>query len=83
VVISREKCGVCGADVIVAREAARVGTYDVAHTRMLVILSFPVIEEKKRVALGPCHDKAPFLMADDEAVTYFGHVYHKCAEVKP
>lgn len=53
--------------------------FEVYPVRMLVVLAFPEIDGKKRVALGPCQDEPrPLHHPEEEAMSYFGHVRHYC-----
>lgn len=79
--LSRGKCGLCGAAVVLAEmEDGIHESYETGHTRMLVVLSFPEIDGKKRVALGPCWEKHgdEIHAKDDEPTVYFAHVKHRC-----
>ena len=53
--------------------------FETGHTKMLVIVDTPLIEGERRVALGPCHRKAPFFGKDSAPTSYFGHAKHRCA----
>lgn len=79
--VSRRRCGLCGTDVLLAKtENGTLEYYETGHTRMLVVLSFPEIDGKKRVALGPCWEKHgdELHAKDDEPTVYFAHVKHRC-----
>lgn len=81
--VKRGGCPSCGEPVILADagEGRPPEAFEPAHVRMLVVLSCPEIEGKKRVALGPCQDDSRALHhPDEEPVVYFGHVKHRCAE---
>lgn len=80
-VVKRGKCPSCGEAVIMADAGSRAEAFDPGAVRMLVVLNFPEIDGKKRVALGPCQgDLRPLHGSGDEPVIYFGHAKHRCTE---
>lgn len=79
-VVKRGLCPGCGAAVIHADNEGPTEFFEPAHVRMLVVLSFPMLEGKKRVALGPCQEGLrPLHHPDDEPTIYFAHLKHRCA----
>lgn len=81
--VKRGECPVCGEPVIWAEIGGPPEAFDPGHARMLVILCFPEVDGKKRVALGPCQDEGRPLHAEgEEPVAYFGHLKHRCAKPK-
>lgn len=81
--VERGKCENCDQDVIFADAGDGVREFDTTHTKMLVVLGFPVVEGQKRVVLGPCQDKGDLHRKDEEPVIYFAHVRHQCLIRKP
>ncbi len=80
--VKRGKCASCDAQVILADAGDPIPeAFELGHTRMLVVLDFPEIDGKKRVALGPCQGELrPLHGPGEEPVVYFGHVKHRCVE---
>jgi hypothetical protein len=79
--VKRGKCTVCGGQVILADTGGVPEIFDPGAVRMLVVLNFPEIDGKKRVALGPCQGELrPLHGKGEEPVVYFGHVRHRCIE---
>lgn len=81
--VERGKCRICQQDVILADAGDGVREFDTTHTKMLVVLGFPMIEGQKRVVLGPCQDKGDLHRRDEEPVVYFAHVRHQCKLTDP
>jgi hypothetical protein len=78
-VVKRGKCPSCGGQVIMAETGGPPEAFDPSHVRMLVVLGFPEIDGKKRVALGPCQGELRALHGSgEEPVVYFGHAKHRC-----
>jgi len=80
--VERGRCPGCGHDVILADAGDGVREFDPMHTKMLVVLGFPVIDGQKRVVLGPCQDKGDLHRKDEEPVVYFAHARHQCVPVQ-
>jgi ribosomal protein L37AE/L43A len=80
-VVKRGLCPSCKSTVIHADAHGPTEFFEPTHARMLVVLSFPMIEGQKRVALGPCQEELrPLHHPDEEPTVYFGHLKHRCAK---
>lgn len=73
-------CPICDMPVISSTSSGNIHElFDPIAVKMLVVLAFPEINGKKRVALGPCQVfPTPLHKPDEEPVTYFGHLKHRC-----
>ena len=78
--LERGLCPICDAPVISATSSGNIHElFEPKPVKMLVVLEFPRIDGEKRVALGPCKELSPSLhLEGEEAVTYFGHIKHRC-----
>lgn len=79
--VKRGKCPSCAAPVILSETGGMPEAFEPAHARMLVVVAFPEVDGKKRVALGPCQDDPrPLHHEGEEPMVYFGHVKHRCVK---
>lgn len=79
ILIFKAPCPICRKVVFHAKEeGSPVQYFEVKEAKMLVIVSTPEVDGKKRIALGPCQSKEPFHGENDEPVIYFGHPKHWC-----
>jgi hypothetical protein len=52
--------------------------YETKESKMLVVVSVPEIDGKKRIALGPCKRKGDLVGNEEEPISYYGHLIHLC-----